>query len=51
MLTREDNEVLSGSIPPGAPRPELYRVRPAGPVLPQGADWLADTRALREAPR
>ncbi len=40
-----------GTVPPGVDRPELYRVRPAGAVLPCDADWLAETRALREAGR
>ena len=39
------------TVPPGVDRPELYRVRPAGAVLPRGADWLAETRALREGTR
>jgi hypothetical protein len=28
-------------------RPDLYRTRPIGAILPRGADWVAATRELR----
>src|SRR5271169_5351794 len=30
-----------GVTPPGVDKPELYRVRPVGAILPAGADWRA----------
>lgn len=38
----------SGTAPPGVDEPALYRVRPAGALLPRGADWQAATRAQRQ---
>ena len=40
-----------GEIPPGVDRPEIYRVRSGGVVLPRGADWLAATQELQEGAR
>jgi phthalate 4,5-dioxygenase len=37
-----------GTLPPGVDRPELYRVRPVGMILPEGADWVEATHARRE---
>jgi phenylpropionate dioxygenase-like ring-hydroxylating dioxygenase large terminal subunit len=39
-----------GARPPGVDRPDFYRVRPVGMVLPPGADWVEATRARREGP-
>jgi phthalate 4,5-dioxygenase len=38
-----------GLTPPGVDRPEVYRVRSGGVVLPEGADWLQATADLRQA--
>jgi nitrite reductase/ring-hydroxylating ferredoxin subunit len=38
-----------GTTPPGVDRPEAYRVRAGGILLPRGADWLEATQHLREA--
>ncbi|MGO8754254.1 MAG: Rieske 2Fe-2S domain-containing protein [Gallionellaceae bacterium] len=37
-----------GIVPPGVDRPDLYRVRPVGMILPSGADWVEATRERRE---
>jgi phthalate 4,5-dioxygenase oxygenase subunit len=34
--------------PPGVEEPDGYRKRPGGIVLPADADWVAETKALRE---
>lgn len=39
-----------GTVPPGVDRPESYRVRSGGVLLPEGADWIAATEELRRAP-
>ena len=38
-----------GATPPGVDEPRIYRLRPVGAVLARDADWVADTRAAREA--
>jgi phthalate 4,5-dioxygenase len=38
-----------GVTPSGVDNPEVYRVRSGGVFLPIGADWVEDTRELREA--
>lgn len=38
-----------GELPPGVETPQLYRVRPVGMVLPQGADWVRATQGARDA--
>jgi hypothetical protein len=38
-----------GVVPPGVERPEVYRCRSGGVVLPRSADWLEATRELRQA--
>jgi phenylpropionate dioxygenase-like ring-hydroxylating dioxygenase large terminal subunit len=38
-----------GLTPPGIDRPDVYRVRSGGAILPEGADWLESTRELRQA--
>jgi len=38
-----------GVTPPGVDRPDVYRVRSGGAFLPEGADWLEATAALRQA--
>jgi phthalate 4,5-dioxygenase len=38
-----------GTPPPAADSPAAYRVRPAGAILPAGADWLEATRKRRDA--
>ncbi|MEB3100570.1 Rieske 2Fe-2S domain-containing protein [Ferviditalea candida] len=35
-------------IPPGVDNPEVYRSRSGGIILPEGADWIAATKDLRE---
>lgn len=37
-----------GVAPPGVSRPDLFRVRPVGAILPPGADWVAATKARRQ---
>jgi phthalate 4,5-dioxygenase oxygenase subunit len=37
-----------GVVPTAVDRPRLYRVRPVGVVLPEGADWEESTRERRE---
>jgi phenylpropionate dioxygenase-like ring-hydroxylating dioxygenase large terminal subunit len=39
-----------GVVPPGVDRPEVYRQRSGGVILPRDADWLEATKRLREAP-
>ena len=38
-----------GVVPPGVDRPEVYRHRSGGVVLPRGAGWLDATKDLRRA--
>jgi phthalate 4,5-dioxygenase len=38
-----------GIVPPGVDRPALYRTRPAGVILPKGANWLAASEDLCRA--
>jgi hypothetical protein len=38
-----------GIEPPGVHNPEFYRVRTGELFLPEGADWVAETRDLRKA--
>jgi phenylpropionate dioxygenase-like ring-hydroxylating dioxygenase large terminal subunit len=38
-----------GTVPPGADRPEVYRQRSGGVILPEGANWVEATDALRTA--
>jgi hypothetical protein len=38
-----------GVTPPGVDRPDVYRVRSGGAILPEGADWLEATAQLRQA--
>jgi phenylpropionate dioxygenase-like ring-hydroxylating dioxygenase large terminal subunit len=37
-----------GTTPPAVDRPELYRIRSGGIILPRSADWLEATKPLRE---
>src|SRR5262249_25189912 len=47
-LLREARALLdSGAEPPGAANSELYQVRGAAALLPEGADWLQATEDLR----
>ncbi|CAN5909918.1 Rieske 2Fe-2S domain-containing protein [soil metagenome] len=39
-----------GIIPPGVNEPELFRVRPAGAILPPSADWVEATKVRRLTP-
>jgi len=34
-------------VPPGVGQPELFRLRPVGAILPEGADWMEATEARR----
>lgn len=36
-------------VPPGVDNPEVYRNRSGGVLLPEGADWIEDTKELRKA--
>jgi phthalate 4,5-dioxygenase oxygenase subunit len=36
-------------VPPGVDQPEGYQVRSGGVILPEGSDWVASTRDLRDA--
>jgi nitrite reductase/ring-hydroxylating ferredoxin subunit len=38
-----------GTVPPGVDNPEVYRVRSGGLFLARGANWIEETKALREA--
>jgi phenylpropionate dioxygenase-like ring-hydroxylating dioxygenase large terminal subunit len=38
-----------GVTPPGVDRPEVYRYRSGGVILPRDADWLEATRELQKA--
>jgi nitrite reductase/ring-hydroxylating ferredoxin subunit len=38
----------TGATPPGVDRPDLYRVRSGGIILPRSADWIEATRPYRE---
>jgi phthalate 4,5-dioxygenase oxygenase subunit len=39
----------SGTLPPGAEDPTVYRVRSGGVILPRDANWIEATEHLREA--
>ncbi|HEY7198958.1 MAG TPA: Rieske 2Fe-2S domain-containing protein [Candidatus Dormibacteraeota bacterium] len=39
----------SGTVPPGADRPEVYQQRSGGVILDEGADWVEATAELRKA--
>ncbi len=39
----------TGETPPGVDNPEIFRVRAGGVILPNDADWLQATDALRQA--
>jgi phenylpropionate dioxygenase-like ring-hydroxylating dioxygenase large terminal subunit len=38
-----------GTVPPGVDRPEVYRQRSGGVILPEGTNWVEATDALRQA--
>jgi phenylpropionate dioxygenase-like ring-hydroxylating dioxygenase large terminal subunit len=38
-----------GEVPPGVKNPEFYRVRTGEIFLPEGADWVEETRELRRS--
>jgi hypothetical protein len=38
----------NGTLPPGIDKPELYRVRSGGTILPRTTDWIGGTKHLRE---
>jgi phthalate 4,5-dioxygenase len=38
-----------GTVPPGVDEPAVYRVRAGGIFLPKGANWIDETKELREA--
>jgi phenylpropionate dioxygenase-like ring-hydroxylating dioxygenase large terminal subunit len=42
--------VERGTIPPGVRNPEHYRVRTGEIFLPEGANWVEETKDLRKAP-
>jgi hypothetical protein len=39
-----------GALPPGAHNPEYYRVRTGEIFLPEGANWVEETKELRKSP-
>jgi phthalate 4,5-dioxygenase len=41
--------IKDGVVPPGVDQPEAYQVRSGGVILPEGSDWVASTRDLRDA--
>ncbi|MBX5468251.1 MAG: (2Fe-2S)-binding protein, partial [Firmicutes bacterium] len=49
LLQALDRYQKDGETPPGVDQPAVYRVRSGGVVLPEGADWIAATEALRTA--
>lgn len=38
-----------GTVPPGVDRPDVYRQRSGGVILPEGTNWVEATDALRQA--
>jgi len=40
----------NGTVPPGVNDPESYRVRTGEIFLPEGANWVEETRELRKSP-
>jgi len=40
-------EVAEGQSPPGVDSPQAYAIRPAGAILPAGADWYRETEDRR----
>ena len=40
----------NGTVPPGVNDPGSYRVRTGELFLPEGADWVEETRELRKSP-
>jgi len=40
----------AGTPPPGVHHPEHYRIRTGEIFLPEGADWVEETKELRKAP-
>jgi len=38
----------TGTLPPGVDKPELYRIRSGGTLLPRNVDWIQGTKHLRE---
>jgi phthalate 4,5-dioxygenase len=41
--------VDTGALPRSVEHPEVYRQRSGGVILPEDADWIKDTEALRQA--
>jgi hypothetical protein len=41
--------VENGTVPPGVDHPEIYRQRSGGIILPEAANWVEATQALRQA--
>jgi phthalate 4,5-dioxygenase oxygenase subunit len=39
----------NGIVPHSADHPEVYRQRSGGIILPEDADWIESTQALRQA--
>jgi hypothetical protein len=39
----------TGAVPRSVDHPEVYRQRSGGVILPEDADWIKDTEALRRA--
>ena len=48
-MTRAAIALREGSPAPAVDKPELYRQRSGGVILPKGADWIESTKKLREA--
>jgi hypothetical protein len=49
LLAAADAWADQGVPPPGTHRPEAYRVRSGGVILPEGVDWAEATRNLQRA--
>ena len=42
-------DMMEGAPPPTVDKPELYRIRSGGILLPRSVDWWEGTTHLREA--
>ncbi len=49
LIDAADALAENGTIPPGVHNPEAYRVRTGEIYLPEGADWVEETKELRTA--
>jgi phthalate 4,5-dioxygenase len=49
LIAAVNEFIKDGVVPPGVDQPEAYQVRSGGVILPEGSDWVAATRDLRDA--